>query len=147
MRERETQTIEEIEVEMLPTLADGMRLDGWRLVQILCISRDDGYELQYSFGGGYALKTLKLTFGLKDTVPSITPYYGAAFLYENEIRDLFGARIERIAPDWEGKVFDVADKTPFAKRSVPLTSSERPEGALRLGGNRPTAARSEGGLQ
>jgi ech hydrogenase subunit D len=132
MLERETQTVEEIGAEELPPMADALKLDGWRLVQILCVARTDGYELQYSFGGGYALRTLKLNIGPKEAVPSITPYYGAAFLYENEIRDLFGARIERIAPDWEGKVFDVEGTTPFSKLSIPLMSSERPERVLRL---------------
>jgi ech hydrogenase subunit D len=148
MHERETQTIEDITAESLPTLADAFKLDGWRLVQILCIARVDGYELQYSFGGGYALRTLRLNIGPRQAVPSITPYYGAAFLYENEIRDLFGALIERISPDWEGKVFDVAGTAPFSKLAVPLTSSERPEAAPILGVTHPpAAANADGGAR
>ena len=137
MVEQETQTVEDLGADELPTTADGLRLDGWRLVQILCVSRPDGYELDYSFGGGYALQTFRVNIGLKDPVPSITPYYGAAFLYENEIRDLFGVRIERIEPDWRGKVFDVEGDKPFAKASVPITSSERPQAPVRIDPERP----------
>jgi ech hydrogenase subunit D len=125
MVEIETQSIDVIEVDDLLSQVDALKLDGWRLVQILCISLEDGYELNYSFGGGYAMRTLRLTIGLKDAVPSITPHYGAAFLYENEIRDLFGVRLERIDLDWRGKVFDVKGDKPFSKVSMRLASSER----------------------
>jgi ech hydrogenase subunit D len=131
MVEREIQIVEEIAVNSLAAETDALKLDNWRLVQVLCVSLADGYELSYSFGGGYAMRTLRIKAGLKEPVPSITPYYPAAFLYENEIRDLFGARIERIDPDWNGKVLDVEGKKPFAKASVPLAGSERPPSAAR----------------
>jgi ech hydrogenase subunit D len=124
MIERETQEIEEIEVGALLSEVDSLRLDHWRLVQVLCAATSEGFELDYSFGGGYALKTLRLRIGEKDRVPSITTFYEAAFLYENEIRDLFGAKIERITPDWEGKVFDVEGERPFDRRRIDAISSE-----------------------
>lgn len=126
MSERETQSLEEIGAGALLAEVDALKLDHWRLVQILCISSPGGNEIDYSFGGGYAMRTLRLRTGPKDPVPSITHIYPAAFLYENEIRDLFGVRIERIDPDWEGKVYDVAATKPFSKVSVAATSSERP---------------------
>jgi ech hydrogenase subunit D len=131
MIEHEIQTIDDLGPESLPAAVDALRLDRWRLVQILCISFPEGYELTYSFGGGYALHNLRLTIGLKDPVPSITPFYEAAYLYENEIRDLFGVRIERISPDWEGKVYDVATEKPFAKATIAATSSEAPPSPIR----------------
>ncbi len=127
MVEHEIQTVEETGVDDLPELVDSLKLDRWRLVQILCVAREDGYELDYSFGGGYAMRTIRINVGLKTPVPSVTPFYPAAFLYENEIRDLFGVRIERIALDWEGKVFDVAKGKPFAKARLTVSGSERPD--------------------
>jgi ech hydrogenase subunit D len=125
MVEKESQSIEPIQADDLLSQVDALKLDGWRLVQIMCVSLDEGYELDYSFGGGYAMRTLRLTVGLKDPVPSITHHYAAAFLYENEIRDLFGARIERIGFDFHGKAFDSAGDKPFGKLSLRLASSER----------------------
>ena len=47
-------------------------------------------------------------------VPSITGVFVAAYLYENEIRDLFGVEIERIAVDWLGKVYEPAEGKAFS---------------------------------
>ncbi|MEI6875855.1 MAG: NADH-quinone oxidoreductase subunit C, partial [Spirochaetota bacterium] len=57
-------------------------------------------------------------------VPSITPVFAGAYLYENEIRDLFGVAIERISVDWLGKVYDVDGDRPFSKIALTMTSSE-----------------------
>ncbi len=133
MIEREIQDIEEVTPQTLLAAVDSLRLDDWRLVQILALSSGDRYELDYSFGGGYALHTLRLDIDAKDPVPSITPFYRAAFFYENEIRDLFGVRIERIDPDWEGKVFDVDGDRPFRKVSVAGACVESP-GPIRITG-------------
>ena len=124
MSEREIQTVEEIGVGSLLAEVDALRLDRWRLVQMHCVAVESGFELDYSFGGGYALRTFRVKVGTEDRVPSITPFYEAAFLFENEIRDLFGARIERIFPDWEGKVFDVAGERPFDRVRVTGPASE-----------------------
>jgi ech hydrogenase subunit D len=137
MPEMETHLIEEIEPESLIPIVDTIKLDGFRLVQILCVAVPDGFELYYSFGGGYSMRSLKLRIGTRDPVPSITPCYQAAFLYENEIRDLFGVRIERIGLDWNGKLYDVAGNAPFAKASVRLTSSERPTALPHVGPSGP----------
>ena len=112
MTENEVQTIEEIKGESLLPAVDALRAAGWRIVQILCVASAEGCELSYSFGLGLAMKSLRFRAVAGDAVPSITPIYPAAFLYENEIRDLFGVRIERIGADWAGKVYDVASGAP-----------------------------------
>lgn len=149
MVEREIQMLDEIALDTLLVEADALKLDNWRLVQILCVATEEGYELSYSFGGGYAMRTLRVRVGRRDPVPSITPHFGAAFLYENEIRDLFGVRIERIDPDWLGKVYDVEKEKPFAKMPISLPSSEHPTPQPRVDGlqgkARPGDAAPEGG--
>jgi ech hydrogenase subunit D len=126
MSEHETHDIEKVSTSNLLTVVDSLLLDGWRLVQILALSSSEGYEVNYSFGGGYALKTLRLTVGSKEPVPSITTFYPAATLYENEIRDLFGVHIERIQPDWHSDL--MGEKTPkaFSRVRVQGPSVERP---------------------
>jgi ech hydrogenase subunit D len=125
MTEKETQSIIPIEIQLLLTEVDALRSAGWRLVQILCISGAEGAELSYSFGLGLEMRSLRIVVPAETPLPSITSLYPAAFLYENEIRDLFGVRIERIRADWEGKVYDVAKDKPFSKVTIrPLSSEE-----------------------
>lgn len=128
MSDTEVQSIIEIELSKLLSEVDQLRSANWRLVQILCIGKQGGAELTYSFGAqgvpGLGMRSLRFTASEETSVPSITTLYPAAFLYENEIRDLFGVKIERIAGDWLGKVYDVAADTPFKKVTVSPTSSE-----------------------
>ena len=129
MTEKETQSIIEIGIERLLPEVDALRSAGWRIIQILCISSPEGNELSYSFGLGLEMRSLRIRLPAEapaavSKVPSITALYPAAFLYENEIRDLFGVSIERIAGDWDGKVFDVAGDRPFSKVTIKAISSE-----------------------
>jgi len=124
MTERETQTLEEIEVSNLVPTVDALRVAGWRLVQVLGISAADHTELNYSFGLGLQHKILRLKVAAGAEVPSITDVFLAAYLYENEIRDLFGVKIERIAVDWLGKVYEPVQGKAFSKITVAATSSE-----------------------
>jgi len=118
--------IEVVAKEGLLKAVDSLLLDGWRLIQILALSSESGNEINYSFGGGYAMKTLRVKLGPKDPVPSITSYYAAAAFYENEMRDLFGIRIERIHPDWHGDLLGGSKRKPFSRVSIAGTSVERP---------------------
>lgn len=128
MSDTEVQKIIAIELSKLLSEVDQLRSANWRLVQILCIGEAGGAELTYSFGTdgerGLEMRSLRFTARTGTSVPSITALYPAAFLYENEIRDLFGVQIERIVGDWLGKVYDVAKDTPFKKVTVSPMSSE-----------------------
>ncbi|MGO8695628.1 MAG: NADH-quinone oxidoreductase subunit C [Rectinemataceae bacterium] len=124
MIERETQALDEIEVcDLVPTV-DALRIAGWRLVQVLAVSAVDHTELNYSFGLGMQYRILRLRVASGMKVPSITGVFVAAYLYENEIRDLFGVEIERIAVDWLGKVYEPAEGKAFSKLAVTAISSE-----------------------
>jgi ech hydrogenase subunit D len=124
MTEKETQSIIPIEIGPLLTEVDALRSAGWRIVQILCVASTEGAEISYSFGLGLEMRSLRVVVPAETPLPSITSLYPGAFLYENEIRDLFGVRIERIRADWEGKVYDVAKDKPFSKVTVQAISSE-----------------------
>lgn len=87
---------------------------GFRLVQILALNSSDGVELSYSFGREFNMVSLRCNVPSGTAVPSITPVWRGAFLYENEIKDLFGVNIENISVDYHGKFYDVAKEHPFA---------------------------------
>jgi ech hydrogenase subunit D len=87
--------------------------DGYRLVQISC-THSKFFELTYSFDQDYELINLRINLlNDKIPVPSITSVYSAAFIYENEIHDLFGLIIEGMVPDFKGRLYRMAVKTPF----------------------------------
>jgi ech hydrogenase subunit D len=138
MTEQHNGSIIPIEIGALLPETDALRSAGWRLVQVLCVGSADGAELSYSFGLDLEMRSLRVTVPAETPLPSVTAIYPGAFLYENEIRDLFGVRIERIAGDWEGKVYDVAMGKLFSKVSIKAISSEDPGaatgGAASMGG-------------
>lgn len=88
---------------------------GFRLVQISCTTLKDILELSYSFDKEYLLENLRISLPKgKEEVPSISGVYWNAFLYENEIHDLFGINISGINIDYKGKFYRTTVKTPFA---------------------------------
>jgi ech hydrogenase subunit D len=116
--------VEEISVGDLLTRIDALRSAGWRLVQMMGIATADSVELDYSFGLDRLMRVFRFHVAPAEPVPSITSLYAGAYLYENEIRDLFGVAIERISVDWLGKVYDQAGDKPFEKISIRLPSVE-----------------------
>jgi ech hydrogenase subunit D len=128
MSEKQAHTIVPTPIDRLLVAVDELKRAAWRIVQVLCVSGPQGNELSYSFARALELQSLRVDAPSGAAVPSITAIYPAAFLYENEIRDLFGVRIERIAGDYEGKVYDVAGApgggAPFSKVTVQAISSE-----------------------
>ena len=94
--------------------------EGYRLVQIGCSTLESAYELNYSFDKEYRFKNLRITVTPGEEVPSISAVYPNAFLYENEIHDLFGIIIRNINIDYRGTLYRTAVKTPFSVENVKL---------------------------
>ena len=53
-------------------------------------------------------------------MPSISVIYPNAFLYENEIHDLFGMPITHISVDYRGTLYRTALAAPFGVANVKL---------------------------
>jgi ech hydrogenase subunit D len=94
--------------------------EGYRLVQIGCSTLQSGYELNYSFDKEYRFKNLRITAVPGEELPSISAVYANAFLYENEIHDLFGVVIKNINIDYGGTLYRTAIKAPFSVENVKL---------------------------
>ena len=71
------------------------------------------YEILYTFGMGLRMENLKVTIPQDTEISSITSVYPCAFLYENEMHDLFGVTIKMINLDYRGYLYRTAEKTPF----------------------------------
>ena len=112
--------------------------EGWRLVQILAqkapplvpgvLSVGGGgpnapkndepvpsgaVELTYSFARDREFQNLRATAHPNQPIPSISELCIGAFLYENEINELFGLKIEGIVIDYKGTMYKTAEKRAF----------------------------------
>lgn len=87
---------------------------GARLVQICCSRLPDKLELQYSFDTDYVFTSLRLNLADTGTpIPSVSGIYLPAFLYENEIHDLYGVKVEGMAIDFKGSFYQKKMVSPF----------------------------------
>ena len=110
-------TIEPITMaEFMPQVIR-FKMDGWRVSQLCAVRLPDGYELSYSFANDetYQYQTLRIVMEKDTEVSSITAFYPYAFLYENEMKELFGVKIKSIHPDYKNRLYRIKAETPFLK--------------------------------
>lgn len=110
---RKDQTILRIEPADLIPAVKKYRETGWRLVQIGCARVGDLYEITYSFDKDLVLEHLRILIGADTEISSITGVFLAAFVYENEIADLYGIPIQGMAIDYKGKFITTSVPHPF----------------------------------
>ena len=116
------QTFERIPIETLLDRTRSMREQGCRLVQICATRLPDQIELTYSFDLQCQLISLRVTIpGADPRVPSISSVFWCAFLYENEIHDLFNIQVDGMSVDFHGRFYKTAVKFPFATVRSPST--------------------------
>ncbi len=97
---------------------------GYRLVQIGCTMKGDLYELNYSFDKEYSFVNLRFAVPQDYEVASISPVYFCAFLYENEIHELFGVKIKNMVIDYRESFYRVKGTAPFKKSAVQKIEGE-----------------------
>lgn len=86
--------------------------EGYRLVQICAI--DNGQTtLLYSFAQQGGMTNLEVALAAGESVDSIGDFYPYAFLYENEIADLFGVNVTGMKVDFRGTLYQTSVKAPF----------------------------------
>ncbi len=113
------QILKEIKINDLLTEVLKVKNEGYRLVAITCSSKE-GLELTYSFDKDYELLNFRFEVDTETEVSSISALYPYAFLYENEIKELFGANIKNISIDFNNTLYKIPVKTPFHMKSSEL---------------------------
>jgi len=98
-----------------------LKNQGYRIVQI-CGTKGDVYTLDYSFDKDYKFLDLKVQFKEPIDLTSITDVYPGAFLYENEIHELFGLNIKGINIDYKGTLYKTKIKNIFVAPSTTANS-------------------------
>ena len=106
-----------VEASRLITEVRDLKAAGYRFAQACATVVDDKFEIVYSFDKGHQLTNLRLVIARDEEVESITGDYWPAFIYENEMHDLFGVKFNHMALDYEGNFFRVAEKTPWNPKS------------------------------
>lgn len=87
----------------------------YRLIQIHCTKTKDDMFLIYTFEKeNLECQNVKLPVQVGDTLPSISGVFFGAFLYENEIHDLYGVNFSDMAVDFKGTFYETAVKQAFA---------------------------------
>jgi ech hydrogenase subunit D len=138
----EFQKVEEIPLGSLLEQVQRMHSSGHRLAQICCTRLESDHEVSYSFDRGPMAAasempaapaasappagpeeprfvTLRVRLPLENPeLPSISSFYWSAFLYENEMHDLFGVNVKGMAVDFHGKLYTMAVPTPYARKDI-----------------------------
>lgn len=115
-------------VDLADTVADFKRRD-FRFVQICATTLDESCDVLYAFidpettDGSMTGIMVNVPDGMH--VPSITEWYPAAFVFENETHDLFGIQIDGINIDFGGEFYQVSMTYPMNPRAAELEQSAR----------------------
>ena len=105
---------QEISVEGLPALSERMQTEGHRFVQVLAVNTEAGIDVQYTFMKDGVLEVFTIKGVTPEIpIPSITDRFIAAFVFENEIHDLFGVNVRDIAIDFGGNFYVTAQPSPM----------------------------------
>lgn len=101
--------------DLVPEVLE-LKHQDYRLVQICATTVEQGFELLYSFGKEYDLVCLRVAIPEGTEITSISDIFAPAFLYENEIHDLFGIQINLITIDYKGHLYHIDQKAPFSRK-------------------------------
>jgi ech hydrogenase subunit D len=159
------QTFETIPCGELLEKVSGLRKAGYRLVQISATRlpacgaeaatppasagtpparhRPEHVELTYSFDRDHQLANLRLQIPAAESrIPSISSIFWCAFLYENELHDLFNLQVDGMAVDFHGHLYETAVKFPFGSTKPPVVKPA-PAPAAGQPASKSTAPQSE----
>lgn len=107
------QIFEDLDPEGVLNKASDLKAQGYRLVQICGVTGTGETELIYSFDLDHRLVNQRVVVPHGMPVNSITPIYWSAFVYENEVHDLFGVEFKNSQLDYKGSFFRMSLTTPW----------------------------------
>ena len=80
------------------------KADGYRFITMTAVDNESSFDIYYHFDKDLELMQIRVNITKQDSIPSISYIYGAAFLVENEVKELFGVNITDISIDFDGKL-------------------------------------------
>lgn len=109
----EEQPLTIVQVGNLIGMVERFRKEGYRLAQMNCTKVGEALEITYSFDREYRFENLRIVIGPDTEVPSITGMYWGAFVYENEMHDLYGVAVKGMNIDFQGNFIRTSVRFPF----------------------------------
>jgi len=95
----------------------GMKNSGCRLVQI-CAVKLEKFMLLYTFSKNGELVSYRINVDAGEPVESISRLFSYSYLYENEMKDLFGINMVNMRINYNGHFYETAVKTPFDRKDT-----------------------------
>ena len=105
--------------EMFNRLGE-LKAQGARLVTITALDHGKEIEYVYNFARDMDIVNLRVKTPRAEPMPSISSLYPSAFIFENELQDLFKIKVSGISVDFGGKLLTIegADDTTLVKPAV-----------------------------
>ena len=99
---------------------DALKAQGARLMTITALDHGDEIEYVYNFARDLDVVNLRVKTPRAEAMPSISSIYPSAFLFENELQDLFKLKVDGLSVDFGGKLLTIAgaDDTTLVKPAV-----------------------------
>ena len=98
------ENVQVVEKEHLLQRVEELAAQGMRFITATCIGNGERFEVYYHFDRNLALTHLLVIIGKDEAIPSITPVYFSAFVAENEMKDLFGLKVDGLNIDYQGRM-------------------------------------------
>lgn len=103
-----------IKLEEVHDKAAQLKEEVYRFVQTHAVYNEPNVDLFYTWMKDGVLYNYKVEGVSHDTpVQSITDLFLAAFVFENEYRELFDVNVQDIAIDFGGKFYDLSEEAPM----------------------------------
>lgn len=112
---RENYILETVDIPTLYRIMLEKQRAGYRLAQICATAYEGGNELIYSVADNYTFENYKVIVPIDEEINTISDFFPSAMLYENEMKELFDVKIKSINPDYNNKLYRIAQKAPFKK--------------------------------
>ena len=123
----QTEPINDMPVPAIISTADEMKGEGYRLAAITAATVEgQQYEVTYSFGLDGNLQHYRVVISPGDVLPSISGIYPGAFVYENEMHDLFGIEVHGLRLDYKGTFIRTHIRYPFGVSATRWEKEEKP---------------------
>ena len=106
--------IEALAAQDLLAIVQDRKTEGFRLGQMCATMAGEEIEVLYTFEKDNNLLNYKIVVDAKSPeLQSVTAIYPYAFIYENEVHDLFGIEFKNLGLDYGGTFYKVSRGTPF----------------------------------
>jgi hypothetical protein len=81
-------------------------------------SEEGAVELTWSFEYEGRLEHVRELVAPGASVPSVSQLYSYAYLYENEIAELFGVNVTGRNVDFKGQLYQTSEKVPMSPKAI-----------------------------